>query len=77
MTSFKNIKLDLHGVKHREVNDKVIRIIEDNWNVPTEIEIITGNSDKMKDIVKNILNEYKLPYKINSFFNSGVIKTYT
>lgn len=70
-------KLDLHGVRHHEVRNKVIRLVEKNWGGDSEIEIVTGNSDEMKNIVGDILDEYHLKYEIGSFFNSGCITTRT
>lgn len=71
--------LDLHRTKHSEVERKVIRFIEDNWGSGEEEEIITGNSDIMRGIVINILNEYRLNYQIGRVFdlnNKGYIVTW-
>ena len=71
----KHNKLDLHGVKHHEVRNKVIRIVEDNWGEGLGVEIITGNSDEMKSIVGNVLDEYNLDYKVGTFFNPNTFIT--
>ena len=71
----KHNKLDLHGVRHHEVRNKVIRLVEDNWGDGLNVEIITGNSDEMKSIVGNVLNEYNLDYKVGTFFNPNTIIT--
>ena len=76
MSHSKN-KIDLHGVRHHEVRNKVIRFVEDNWNGNSDIEIVTGHSVEMKSIVKNILEEYRLDYQDGKFFNNGVIVTHT
>lgn len=55
-------RLDLHGVKHQDVRSMVIRFVERYWNTDTEVEIITGHSERMKSIVKEVLDEYKLKY---------------
>ena len=68
-------KLDLHGVRHHEVRNKVIRIVEENWGEGMEVEIVTGNSDEMKSIVCNVLDEYNLDYKVGTFFNPNTIIT--
>ena len=39
-----------------------------------DLEIITGHSSKMKGIVLNVLDEYKLPYTIGDMFNKLVPK---
>jgi len=69
-------KLDLHGIKHERAKDLVIRFIEDNWKNSGELEIITGHSNAMKDIVRKVLDEYKLEYKNGSFDgrNMGIIR---
>ena len=69
-------KLDLHNTRHRHVPSKLIRFIEDNWNRDVQAEIITGNSPRMKEIVKEILDEYKLEHREGDFqgINMGFIK---
>ena len=70
-------KLDLHGIRHHMVRPKLIRFIEDNWNSDVDVEIVTGYSDKMKEIVKEVLGEYKLEYEDGDYLgiNKGYIKT--
>ncbi len=68
-------KLDLHGVRHHEVRNKVIRLVEDHWGEGLNVEIVTGNSDEMKSIVGNVLDEYNLDYKVGTFFNPNTIIT--
>jgi len=56
-------KLDLHGVKHEDVRNKVIRFVENHWNSnETELEIITGYSTTMKYLVRDVLDEYQLDH---------------
>ena len=72
-------KIDLHGIKHESVRPLLIRFIEDNWDQDgpkQDAEIITGHSDKMKEIVKEILGEYKLEYTEGNLTNQGYIKTF-
>lgn len=64
-------KLDLHGIRHEMVRYKAIRFIEDNWDIKEEIEIMTGNSKKMQEIVEKVLREYKLEYRIGDFLGSN------
>lgn len=71
----KHNKLDLHGVRHHEVRNKVIRLVEDNWGEGLNVEIVTGNSDEMKSIVGCVLDEYNLEYKVGTFFNPNTIIT--
>ena len=69
-------KLNLHRVKHEDARAEVIRFIEHNWGKDVEVEIITGNSHKMKGLVMNVLDEYGLTYQISRMFdlnNKGYI----
>jgi len=70
-------KIDLHGIRHHLVRNELIRKIEELWDTDTEVHIVTGHSEDMKTIVKDVLNEYKLEYSVGSFggVNMGFIKT--
>ena len=51
----KGRRLDLHGTKHIEAPEKIRQYL--NWaEIPTRI--ITGSSNRMKDIVRKISIEY-------------------
>jgi DNA-nicking Smr family endonuclease len=72
-------KLDLHKTFHEDAERKTIRFIEESWGSGEEVEIITGNSQVMKGLVINILNEYGLTYQIGRLFdlnNKGYIVTF-
>ena len=64
--------LDLHGIKHQEV----IRIVESytirNRN-KLPLQIITGNSDRMKELVIKSLKSNNFSYHIGNKFNKGFI----
>ena len=62
--------LDLHGIYHREVDKLVHTFLNDHMN-NLPVEIITGNSERMKDIVKEIIESYKLEMQIKSHYNLG------
>lgn len=68
------VKLDLHGVKHENVRRNVIRVIEDNWGKETEIEIITGHSKVMQNLVCEVLNEYDVFYSFGGMFDIDVTR---
>jgi DNA-nicking Smr family endonuclease len=73
-------KLDLHRMRHKDARREVIRFVESHWTGPAELEIITGNSSKMKGLVMNVLDEYNLTYQISRMFdlnNQGYIVTWT
>jgi|AntRauTorckE6833_2_1112554.scaffolds.fasta_scaffold00943_15 hypothetical protein len=64
-------RLDLHGVKHKSVE-----VIVENFVIFSErlpVEIITGQSKIMKDIVIEVLNNYGYKYTIGDFINKGYI----
>ena len=52
--------LDLHGIKHEEVDRLVENFVLLN-SLP--LRIITGNSDKMKELVTNVLNKHDIRYE--------------
>ena len=70
-------KLDLHGIRHGKVRNVLIRFIENLWYTKTDVEIITGHSQKMKSIVIEVLEEYKLEYNDGGYLgvNSCIITT--
>jgi hypothetical protein len=61
--------LDLHGIKHEDARKEVIHFIEDHWNTDHELEIITGNSSKMRDIVLIVIDEYKLNFNLGNLYD--------
>lgn len=60
-------KLDLHGMKHQDAKDEVVGFIEDLWGTYVNAEIVTGHSKIMRDIVVEVLEEYKLVYFIGGY----------
>jgi uncharacterized protein YggU (UPF0235/DUF167 family) len=68
-------KIDLHRTRHEDVNSEVIRFIERYWNSGKELEIITGHSNRMKNLVTEVLEEYKLEWQVGRKFdvNKGYI----
>jgi len=79
MKTKRNKKLDLHRLKHREAERKTIRFLETNWGSNREVEIITGNSGKMRRLVMDILDEYGLHYQVGRPYdlnNKGYIITW-
>ena len=63
--------LDLHGVRHHDVHDRVI-----NWiylqSLPAHI--ITGNSKQMKKVVTTLLDSLNYSYIIGDTINQGYVK---
>lgn len=53
--------LDLHGVKHSDVQSMFDEFIYENMKLDTkEVEIITGISEQMKRIVRNLSDDYSM-----------------
>jgi DNA-nicking Smr family endonuclease len=69
----KNIrsKVDLHGVKHEEVRFVLEEYLF--WQKKDNVEIITGNSDRMRDLVIDWLEHHNYDYLIEAH-NTGCIK---
>jgi hypothetical protein len=63
--------LDLHGVRHNDVEEVCHAFINDNWG--NELKIITGNSFMMKRIVSDILKFYKLNFTLDNPYDMGYI----
>ena len=56
-----NNKLDLHGVRHHEVQRVVDQFLTKHlYNSTNEVSIIIGNSNKMKKVVDIVLEDYNL-----------------
>jgi DNA-nicking Smr family endonuclease len=60
--------LDLHGKTHNEARNLVEEFVLSN---ETPIKIITGNSHKMKVIVKEVMEKYEMYYFPEHFSNFG------
>ena len=58
--------LDLHGVKHANIEDKLIDFFFWHGFYYKGVNIITGNSQKMQEIVINFLDQYDFKYYISS-----------
>ena len=64
--------LDLHGIKHADV----AKIVEDYLLKNQDecpLKIITGNSEKMKQIVIDVIRSYEFNYLDGDFYNRGYI----
>jgi DNA-nicking Smr family endonuclease len=67
------MKLDLHGMKHENVSNEVDRFIwESMQRKISEVEIVTGNSEQMKSIVRDCVNDYGFVCS-ESFTNYGTL----
>ena len=73
MNTKTNNILDLHGVRHADVEDRLIGFFFLNGH--TQCTIITGNSTRMKYIVTEFLNKHDYKYFIPSH-NLGEIQVW-
>jgi DNA-nicking Smr family endonuclease len=65
--------IDLHGVKHQDVSRVLDEFLWANMQTKaTEVRIVTGNSEKMKNMVKETLLDYNFPSE-EEFGNGGVL----
>jgi len=65
--------LDLHGIKHSEVQKLMDSFLFENMkSKQTKVEIITGLSDQMKNVVKKVLEDYDFEFE-EDFSNKGKI----
>lgn len=65
--------LDLHGIKHSEVQKLMDSFLFENMkSKQTKVEIITGLSDQMKNVVKKVLEDYDFEFE-EDFLNKGKI----
>lgn len=64
-------ELDLHGIFHSDVKNKVENfVLMNSKNLP--VRIITGDSQRMRTLTVNILDKYKFNYDIPAY-NPGEI----
>ena len=67
--------LDLHGIKHVDVENLVENyIFQHQYHCP--LKIITGNSDKMKSLVIKTLKAHGFSYKEGDYYNRGYINVF-
>lgn len=64
-------RYDCHGKTYFEVEDKLANWLLLNQD-RTPIHIITGNSEKMREVVVKILNGYGFKYGVPDY-NQGMI----
>ena len=66
-------ELDLHNVRHMEVQSFMDKFLGEHMMKGTnEIRIVTGNSDNMKKVVDDVLNDYGLTSQ-TSPLNNGIL----
>ena len=74
MNNYSSYKLDLHGTFYRDVSSKVHSFISRCiMDKALEVEIVTGNSDRMKELVIEVLSEYNLKSESPTYNNGTLI----
>ena len=66
------LSLDLHGKTHFEAAEEVRATLLSASHSSFEIDVITGNCDEMKHIVKEICVNHGFKYSF-PYWNSGMI----
>ena len=70
MRSRKMTEIDLHGFKHDEVDDKLANLLILHYNMGNfPIRIITGKSEKMKKIVREVVKKHG--FEEETFWNDN------
>lgn len=67
-------KLDLHGTPHDEVKNLTASFIEKNLRRASILEVVTGHSNTMRDIVLDVLTQYNLEWYLGTGNLEGSIK---
>lgn len=70
----KQIVLDLHGMRHEDVEEVCHRFVNENWGVSAELHIVTGHSVRMKSLVRRVLSMYDLQFEDGDIKNKGYIR---
>jgi len=68
-------ELDLHGLYHHQVRDKVENFVLLNAK-ELPIRIIIGGSNKMRNLTENILHKHKFDYYIPAHNSGEIIVTF-
>jgi len=68
--------LDLHGIKHADVASECHTFLNDYWDSEQDAHIITGNSEDMRYLVFEVLDQYDVRYEKGAYWNRGYIKVW-
>ena len=66
--------LDLHGLKHHEVQNVVTRFVEDWLGKGLFIDVITGNSEEMLFEAVKVFNQYGLEFHTGLPYHQGKVR---
>jgi len=70
--SIDNSSLDLHGIRHHDVDRKVENFVLLN---KTPLKVITGKSERMRNLVTDVLHRHDFNYEIPKV-NNGMIRVF-
>jgi DNA-nicking Smr family endonuclease len=59
------IQIDLHGVKHAHVREKLEEFFQNQIKKNSQLKVITGQSDMMKQIVSQTAKDFGLTAEQN------------
>ncbi len=68
-------QLDLHGVKHEDVSRRCDKFLTSIWGNHDCVDIITGNSEQMKQVVVEALESYDVEIR-PALYNSAILRVY-
>ncbi len=68
-------QLDLHGVKHEDVSRRCDKFLTSIWGNHDCADIITGNSEQMKQVVVEALEPYDVEIR-PALYNSAILRVY-
>ena len=66
--------LDLHGLKHHEVQNAVARFIEDWLDKGLFVDVVTGNSEEMLFEAVKVINQYGLEFHTGLPHHQGRVR---
>ena len=66
--------LDLHGARHKQVSSLVENFIHSSKE--PIFKIIIGNSNRMLELVSEVLSKYSFKYDYENWSNMGAIIVY-
>jgi DNA-nicking Smr family endonuclease len=69
-------KIDLHGIKHEDVQRELDTFFWESMKKNlSQVEVVTGISDKMKSIVNDVAKDYGFNVS-DKYFNPGSLIIY-
>ena len=67
--------LDLHGLSYEKAEQQVMDLVEKYYGKNIMLRVVTGNSGKMKEVVRRVVDMYRLDSPIELSNTEVVIYT--